>query len=508
MPKPVTVEPMDAHNQLLVSNVHPADWINPTPNGRYNLVVIGAGTAGLITALVASSLGAKVALIERHLMGGDCLNVGCVPSKAVIKAARIVHDARGAGKLGLPIPDDAVPDFGAAMERMREIRSRISHEDSTKRYTDEFGIDVYLGSAKFVKDGVIDLEGTELRYKRAVVATGARAVAPAIPGLAEAGYLDNETIFTLTERPRRLGVIGAGPIGCELAQSFRRLGCEVTVFEQGPHILAREDADAAEIVQNAFIREGVELSLGCKLERVEMRGTDKVIHVTCSEGTQKEYAFDEILVGAGRAPNVQGVGLENVGVEFDERTGIKVDDKLRTTNKNIYGCGDVCMAWKFTHAADAAAKMVVQNALFFGNKKLSSLVMPWATYTDPEVAHVGMYVRDAKEKGIEVDTYQVPMERSNRAVTDGEEEGFVKVHVRKGTDKIVGATIVASHAGELITPFTLAINHGIGLGAFTNIIYPYPTQTEALKAAAGMYTRTRLTPGIKRIFETIMRWRR
>ncbi len=507
MPKPVTVEPQDAHNQKLVANVHPHDWINPTPEGRYNLVVLGAGTAGLITALVASSLGARVALIERHLMGGDCLNVGCVPSKAVIKAARTVHDARSAGKLGLDV-SDAPPDFAAAMERMREIRSRISHEDSARRYRDEFGIDVYLGEARFLGQGRVDVDGTELQFKRAVVATGARAVAPGIEGLAEAGYLDNETVFTLTERPRRLAVIGAGPIGCELAQSFRRLGSEVAILEMGPHILSREDADAAAIVQEAFVRDGVELVLGCSIERVSKRGDEKVVHVRCSEGRERAIVVDEILVGAGRAPNVEGMGLETVGVRFDPRKGVEVDDQLRTSNKHIFAAGDCCMAWKFTHAADAAAKIVVQNALFFGRKKLSDLVMPWCTYTDPEIAHVGLYAHQAAERGIEVDTYEAPMADTNRAVTDGEEEGFAKIHVKKGTDQILGATIVASHAGELITPVTLAIQQGIGLGTFGNVIFPYPTQAEVLKRAAGQYTRTRLTPTVARLFGGLMRLRR
>lgn len=504
MQDPVHVLPDDAHNRALVANVHPADWVNPTPQGRYHLVVVGAGTAGLITSLVASSLGARVALVERHLMGGDCLNVGCVPSKSVIRAARRVHEARTAGALGLGVPAERLPDFGAAMERMRRIRARISHEDSAARYRDEFGIDVYLGQARFTGSGTLDVGGTELRFKKAVIATGARATAPPVPGLAESGYLTNETVFELTERPKRLAVIGAGPIGCELAQSFQRLGSYVTVLEMAPQILVREDPDAAEIVQRALAREGVELWLGASLRKVERKGDEKVLHVKMGE-QDEQLVVDEILVGAGRAPNVEGLGLETVGVEFDPRRGVKVDDRLRTTNKRIFAAGDVCMDWKFTHAADAAAKIVVQNALFLGRKKLSSLVMPWCTYTDPEVAHVGLYERDARERGIEVDTYQVPIAKANRAVTDGEEEGLVKVHVRRGKDTIVGATIVAAHAGEMISEITVAMTQGIGLGAFTNVIHPYPTQAEAIKAAAGLYTRTRLTPRVKRLFGAWLR---
>jgi pyruvate/2-oxoglutarate dehydrogenase complex dihydrolipoamide dehydrogenase (E3) component len=512
LPEPVSVLPADVHNAALVANVHPPDWKNPTPDGRYNLVVIGAGTAGLITSLVASSLGAKVALVERHLMGGDCLNVGCVPSKAVIRSAHMAHDARAAASIGMDGAEKQLPDFAALMERMREIRTRISHEDSAKRYRDEFGVEIFLGDAQFTGANTVEVDGTRLEFAKAVITTGARAVALPIPGLAETGYLDNETVFTLTERPKRLAVIGSGPIGCELAQSFRRLGSEVTLFEMAPQILTREDPDAAAIVQEAFVREGVELVLGCKLEKVEARGAEKIVHVSCAEKGPRALAFDAILVGAGRAPNVEGLGLEKVGVKYDPRRGIEVDDFLRTSNPKIYAAGDCAMAWKFTHAADAAAKIVVQNALFsfgpIGKKRLSALVMPWCTYTDPEIAHVGLYERDAKERGIEIDTYQVPISRANRAVTDGQEEGLVKVHVKQGTGTIVGATVVAAHAGDLITQLTLAITQKIPLGSFSNVIYPYPTQGEAIKATAGLYTRTRLTPFVKRLFTAILRLRR
>ncbi len=509
---PVRVAPFDHHNQNLVANVHPLDWQNPRFDGVYDLVVIGAGTAGLVTALIAASLGAKTALIERHLMGGDCLNVGCVPSKAVIKAAHLVHDARKAARLGLGGDLAGLPNFAAAMERMREIRARISHEDSAKRYSEEFGIDVHLGNAKFTSNDSIDVDGQTLRFRRAVIASGARALAPAIPGLAETGYLDNETVFTLTERPRRLAIIGAGPIGCELAQAFRRLGSEVTLLEMAAQILSREDADAAAIVQNALVRDGVDLWFELSIQRVEKRGDEKLVHVVDNAGRARVLAVDEILVGAGRAPNVEGLGLDVVGVQHDARLGVAVDDFLCTTNPRIYAAGDICMTWKFTHAADAAAKIVVQNALFsfgpFGKQRLSRLVMPWCTYTDPEIAHVGLYERDAVAKSIAIDTYQVPMTRANRAVLDGDEEGFVKVHVRKGTDAILGATIVAAHAGDLITQYTLAITQGIGLSAFARVIYPYPTQGEALKAVSGAYTRTRLTPFAKRALGAIVRLKR
>lgn len=512
MSESVRVEPMDEWNEQLVRNVHPSDWKNPTPMGRYNLVVIGAGTGGLITALIASSLGARVALVERHLMGGDCLNVGCVPSKAVIRGAQIIHEAREAADFGMPGSAKDLGDFGSVMRRMREIRARISHEDSAERYSQEFGIDIFLGEARFSGEGKIIVGDQTLEYKKAVIASGARAIALPIEGLAETGYLDNETVFSLTQRPRRLAVIGAGPIGCELAQALRRLGSEVCIFERMDQLLTREDPDAARIVQDAMLREGVEMIFECGIERIEKRGAEKVIHVTCPEKGAREVVVDEILVGAGRAPNVEGMGLETVGVDFDAREGVVVDDTLRTSNSRIWAVGDVCMKWKFTHAADAAAKIVVQNALFsvgpFGRKRLSDLIMPWCTYTEPEIAHVGMYERDAKTAGVEIDTYQVSIAEANRAVTDGQEDGLIKVHVKKGSDEIVGATVVAAHAGDLVTQFTMAIQNKIGLGAFTNIIYPYPTQGEAIKRAAGAYTRTRLTPMIKGLFERWMAFQR
>jgi pyruvate/2-oxoglutarate dehydrogenase complex dihydrolipoamide dehydrogenase (E3) component len=507
------VEPRDEFNRRLVENVHPSRWENPQPDGRYNLVVVGAGSAGLISSAIAAGLGAKVALCERHYLGGDCLNVGCVPSKGVIRASRFVAEARRAEKeVGLPLAPGAQPDFGAAMQRMRRIRAQISHEDSAARYRDELGVEVFLGDARFTGRDRALIDGRELRFARAVIATGARAAGPPIEGLAEAGYLTNETVFNLTALPRRLGVIGAGPIGCELAQAFRRLGSEVVILHMDAHLLPREDADAAEIVERRFVEEGIRVVHGAALRRVSRREGAKLLRFSRAGGAEEELAVDEILVGIGRAPNVEGLGLEAAGVAYDARRGVHVDDFLRTSNPRIYAAGDICMDWKFTHAADAAAKIAVQNALFsvgpLGRKRLSSLVMPWCTYTDPEVAHVGLYAGDAEKAGLAIDTYQVPLSQVNRAVTDGEEEGFVKVHVKRGTDRIVGATIVAAHAGELISQLSLAMVGGLGLGTLGNVIFPYPTQAEGIKRAAGVYTRTRLTPGLKRAFERYLKLRR
>ncbi len=498
----------DVHDAQLVANVHPPDWKNPEPAGRYNLVVLGAGTAGLISAAVAAGLGARVALVERHWLGGDCLNVGCVPSKSVIRAARRVEEARLAHALGVPaFARDAV-DFGAAMRRMREIRARISVDDSAQRYRDELGVDVFFGDARFTSPSEVDVEGQRLHFAKAVIATGARASLPPIPGLASARPLTNETVFDLRERPRRFAVIGGGPIGAELAQAFGRLGCEVTLIEAGPRLLPREDADAAEIVQRRLAAEGVRLLLGASVERVAESGGAKRLQLRDASGAVSEIPADEILVAVGRTPNVDGMNLESAGVAYDVRTGVVVNDHLQTTNSRIYAAGDVCMSWKFTHAADAAAKIAVQNALFARTQKLSSLVMPWCTYTDPEVAHVGLYERDAAERGIAIDSYLVPLAQVNRAVTDGEEDGFVRLLTKRGSDRILGATIVASHAGEMISEVTLAMVGGLGLGKLLGVIHPYPTQAEAIKRVAGAWLRTRATPLVKRLLAGYMALRR
>ena len=500
------VRPDDEYNRTLVANVHPPAWVNPQPAPLYNLVVLGAGTAGLVTAAGAAGLGAKVALVERDLLGGDCLNVGCVPSKCVIRSSRVVGEVRGAAPLGVRVPGAPEVDFGAVMERMRMVRARLSHHDSALRFRG-LGVDVFLGDGRFADRDTVVVDGTPLRFKKAVIATGARAHHPPIPGLAESGFLTNENVFELVDQPRRLAVIGGGPIGCELAQAFRRLGSKVTLFHTGRHILNREDADAAEIVQRAFIDEGIRLILGAKIARVERGAEGKVLHAD-TPGGPVSVTVDEILVGAGRVPNVDGLGLEAAHVAYDGRHGVKVNDYLQTTNPRIYAAGDVCMEAKFTHAADFAARTVIQNALFLGRKRLSALTIPWCTYTDPEIAHVGLSGAQAEERGLAVDTLVRPFSEVDRAVIDGDEQGFVKVHLRKGTDKIVGATIVARHAGEMIGELTLALGAGIGMGRLASVIHPYPTQAEAIRQVGDMYNRTRLTPTVKRLFATWLRWTR
>jgi pyruvate/2-oxoglutarate dehydrogenase complex dihydrolipoamide dehydrogenase (E3) component len=345
--------------------------------------------------------------------------------------------------------------------------------------------------------------GATLRFARATIATGARATAPPIPGLAEVGYLTNETVFSLSELPRRLVVIGAGPIGCELAQTFQRFGSEVTMLEVAPQILIREDRDAAKLIESALERDGVRIVTNCKIERVEKRGNEKVLFIGA-----EEIAADEILIGAGRAPVVEGLNLEAAGVEYDRAAGVKVNDYLQTANPNVYAIGDVASPYKFTHVADEHARIAIRNALFFGRAKASALIIPWCTYTDPEIAHVGMYEHEAEKKGLKVKTFVQELAEADRAVLDGETDGFVKVHVQDGSDKILGATIVASHAGDLISELTTAMKAGLGLGAIASVIHPYPTQAAAIKKVGDSYNRTRLTPFTKRLFERILAWRR
>jgi pyruvate/2-oxoglutarate dehydrogenase complex dihydrolipoamide dehydrogenase (E3) component len=502
----VETVPGDAHDARLIGHTHPPDWVNPEPAKRYNLVVIGGGTAGLVTAAGAAGLGAKVALVERELLGGDCLTVGCVPSKALLRSARAAAQVRDAGEFGVRVPDGWQVDFPAVMERMRRIRADLSPHDSAARFRG-LGVDVFLGAGKFTGSDTVEVGGKTLRFRRAVIATGARALRPTTPGLADAGFLTNETVFALTELPRRLAVIGAGPIGCELAQAFARFGARVTLLGNHPQVLPKEDREAAAVVETALLRDGVTLTLGCEVTRVEMRGTDKVLHLACGGATQ-ELAVDEILVGAGRVPNVDGLNLDGVGVAFDRRTGITVDDRLRTTHSRIYAAGDICSKYKFTHAADAMARIVIQNTLFKGRAKASALTVPWCTYTDPEIAHVGLSEHEAKERGIAYRVFAQELSGVDRAILDGETTGFVKVLAHPKRDTILGATIVAAHAGDLISEITLAMVAGRGLGTIAKTIHPYPTQAESIKKVADAYNRTRLTSTVKWLFDKWLAWSR
>jgi pyruvate/2-oxoglutarate dehydrogenase complex dihydrolipoamide dehydrogenase (E3) component len=497
--------PLDEHNRRWLAETHPPAWANPTPAGRYNLVVVGGGTAGLVTAAGAAGLGARVALVERDLLGGDCLNVGCVPSKALIRSGRAAADVREAGRFGVRVPDGVSVDFTAVMARMRELRAAISPHDSAARFR-ALGVDVFLGHGRFTGTDTLDVAGRTLRFRRACIATGARASAPPVPGLDVAGYLTNETVFTLTALPPRLAVIGAGPIGCELAQAFARFGSAVTVLELQPRILPNDDEDAAAVVEAALARDGVRVLCGVSQMAVAVSPGGRRLTIK-SEGRPFEMEVDDILVGAGRIPNVEDLGLSEAGVAFG-RAGVEVNDWLQTSNPRIYAAGDICSPYKFTHAADALARIVLQNALFFGRRRASALTIPWCTYTDPEVAHVGLGPEEATARNVPIETVTIPLEQTDRARLDGESEGFLKVHTRKGRDTIVGATLVARHAGEMISEITLAMAAGAGLKALSGTVHPYPTQAEVIRKAGDAWNRTRLTPAVRRVFEALMRWRR
>jgi pyruvate/2-oxoglutarate dehydrogenase complex dihydrolipoamide dehydrogenase (E3) component len=500
------IRPWDRFNQELAALVHPADWTNPKPASRYNLVVIGAGTAGLVSAAGAAGLGAKVALVERHLMGGDCLNVGCVPSKALIGAARAAAAVRDAAEFGVHVPKGVRVDFGHVMERMRRLRASIAPHDSAKRFS-ELGVDVFIGNGRFADSHTLEVEGEKLRFKKAVIATGARASAPPIPGLGQVEYLTNETLFSLTDLPKRMAVIGAGPIGCEMAQTFARFGSEVFLVEALHGILPREDSDASGIVLESMLQDGVTL-LCCgkdlKLSRVD---GERVRLVVESHSKRYDEVVDRLLVAVGRAPNVEGLGLEAAGVAYSNK-GVRVNDHLQTSQPHIFAAGDICSPYQFTHAADFMARTVIRNALFFGRMKASALTIPWCTYTEPELAHVGLYEKQAQEQGVEVDTFTRELSEVDRAVLEGRTNGFVRVHVRKGTGRIAGATIVATNAGDMISEITLAMTNGLGLKHIAATIHPYPTQAEAVRQAGDAYNRTRLTPFARGLSARLMAWRR
>lgn len=492
--QPDRAPPEDRFHRALVDDVHPPAWRNPEPTDKYNLVVIGAGPGGVTAAREAAALGAKVALIERTLIGGDRLNVGCVPSKAIIRTARLYADMRAAGDFGAQVPDGIGIDFPAVMDRMRRIQARLSRITSARRLG-EAGIDVYFGAARFAGPDTVTVAGATLRFKKALIATGARPLVPAIPGLAEAGYLTNENVFDLTQCPRRLLVIGGGPLGCELAQAFCRFGAHVIIAQDDPMFLPREERDAAQVLANALTRDGVEVHLNTTVVGVRADGACKIVDLV-SAGNAFSVSVDAILAGIGRSPNLEGLDLERAGIGYDTRTGILVDDFLRTSNPLVLAAGDVCLEHKFTHAAEASARIAVNNALFLGRRRLSALTIPWCTYTDPEIAHVGWYVQAARHADMPVRTFTVLMHDVDRAVTDGEEDGFVKIHVKDGSDRILGATVVARHAGEMINGISLAIDAGIGLRALARVVHTYPTQAEAIKMAAEAYNRARVTPAL------------
>jgi pyruvate/2-oxoglutarate dehydrogenase complex dihydrolipoamide dehydrogenase (E3) component len=462
--------------------------------GIYNVVVIGAGTAGLVTAAGTAGLGGRVALIERNLMGGDCLNFGCVPSKALISSARLIQQIRESEKWGL---DQQSPQFvfEKVFERMRVRRGKIAPHDSQERF-ESLGVDVFRGEARFVSPHEIEVDGQKLRAKNFVIATGSRATIPKIEAIESVPYFTNETIFDeLKEKPESMIVLGGGPIGCELGQAFSRLGVKVTIVQHGTQLLPREDVDVSEFMQKRFIAEGIRVRLKTAAKRVSMRDGNVALEFADAE----PVTTDTMLIAAGRTPNLRALNLEAAGVDYDEE-GVKVNAYLQTSQPQIYAAGDITNRLKFTHTADFTARIVVRNILMpfqLLRQKVDWSVVPWCTYTDPEVAHVGLSEKDAK---IEYDLFFVPLEDVDRAVVESEELGFARILAAKGSDKILGATIVAPHAGDLLHEFVLAMNAKIGLGKIASTIHAYPTFAELARKAGDKYNKTRLTPRAKKIF--------
>tara|TARA_B100001123_G_scaffold331033_2_gene373205 strand:+ start:30242 stop:31783 length:1542 start_codon:yes stop_codon:yes gene_type:complete len=505
-----SVSPDDPSDLALLENVHPSTWINPNPVTRYNLVVVGAGTAGLVTAAVAAGLGAKVALIERHLMGGDCLNAGCVPSKSLIRSARAWAATSRGSEFGIHHSTDTNKNFSAVMERMRRIRARLSRIDSAQRFTD-LGVDVFIGSAQFTSEDTVEVGEKKLSFSRAAICTGTRPSVPGIPDLQSINFLTNNTIFSLSEKPARLAIVGAGPIGCEMAQTFSRLGSHVTLIEEAEQILPREDCDAAAVVHHHLNLDKVDIQHSATITQIAQQLQNKVIRYNNSLG-QQELLVDEILIATGRTPNVENLGLDAANV-IAEKSGIVVNQNLQTSNPRIYAAGDICSPFKFTHTADAMAQIVIQNALFphpfgFGKANVKSLLIPWCTYTDPEIAHVGLYRNEAETQGFNVETFTQPFNEVDRAILEGEEAGFARVHIKKGTDKILGATIVGNNAGNIISEISVAMNAQQGLSLIGKTIHPYPTQAEVLRKLANQLRRARFSETQKSLLTRWFSWTR
>jgi len=459
--------------------VFPKNHQNPNPKTQYHLVVIGAGPAGLITAIAAAGLGAKVALVEQKGMGGDCLNVGCVPSKALLEFTQRASS----------------PNFDDAFTWLRQVRESIAKTDSVARYL-AHGVDVFLGSGKFVDGQTVQVGEHRLVTRRTVVATGSRPTLPQIPGLAESNPLTNESLFDLLEAPDRLAVLGAGAVGCELAQALARLGIEINLFETANTILPMEHAKASASIADALIAINVKLHTKSQVTEIKQTGS----HVTVFTAKTRT-TVDRVLVAAGRQANIENLCLEAAGVKL--RNGlISVDSKLRTTNSNVFAAGDVCSLLKYTHNADAHARIVVQNALFIPTATTTKLVIPHCTYTDPEVARIGLTREELQNQKTPYDVYHIELGELDRSQTEGDKEGFVEVLTSKGKDKILGATIVARDAGEQITPICVAMANGLGLRALGKAIIPYPTRGEYVGRLADAYNRKRITPAVKRFMKT------
>ena len=484
----------DAANERLTALVAAKTWAVEPREDPYDFVAIGAGTAGLVGTVGMAMLGARVALVERHLIGGDCLVTGCVPSKALLHAGQVAHDARNAAKIGVMTGEVRV-DFAAVMNSLRQTRAQIAEDDSS--HVKDHGIEVIAGQARFTGPRELEVDGKRVRFKRCLIATGGRPRVPDIPGLADIDPLTSETIFELQDHPGRLAVIGGGPIGCELSQAMQRLDVDTVLLQRGPRLLPGDDPEASQIVADTLRAEGVDVRLGADVVSATRDGDAIRLVVRTADG-ESTVECDRVLVATGRTPNIENLGLDAAGVEFGKR-GINVNAQHRSTNRRVYAAGDVAASHQFTHAAWAQAEYAVLNAFFPVWLDIAGRTMPWATYTDPEVAHVGMSHRELEALGDEVDTLTVHTHENDRAQIEGERVGFARVHLRKGSDKILAATIVGRQAGELIVELGLAMTQGIGLSKLTSTIVPYPTRSELVRDLAYAYGTRRVSPLVKRL---------
>ncbi len=487
-----------------------AKWQKPAHFDR-NLVVIGAGSAGLVTAYIAAAVKAKVTLIEKHKMGGDCLNTGCVPSKALIRSAKLLSHMRRSQEFGIH-KAEAEFDFAEVMERVQKVVKAVEPHDSVERYTD-LGVDVVEGTAKITSPWTVDVttvDGTRtLTTRGIVIAAGARPFVPPIPGLELVGYLTSDNVWELRELPRRLVVLGGGPIGSELTQTFARLGAQVTQVEMSPRIMIREDPEVSELVTRRFRAEGIEVLVNHKAKQFEIENGEKVL-IAEHDGQDVRIPFDQVLVAVGRVANTQGYGLEELGIPTTPARTVETNEYLQTLYPNIYAAGDVAGPFQFTHTAAHQAWYVAVNALFDPFKKFKAdySVIPWSTFVEPEVARVGLNEQEAKAQGIPHEVTVYGIDDLDRAIADGEAHGFVKVLTAPGKDRILGATIVGEHAGDLLAEYVLAMRHGIGLNKILGTIHIYPTLAEANKFAAGVWKKAHAPEKLLAWVERFHAWRR